>query len=315
MLATVLGVLGIAPLIVGVVVLAAFIATACSGSKDEKDGGVVKDAAPPPKPQCDAFDKGSGKTHIDQQSFDAMNNVWGEDFAKVKTENWHRHTRIYFGATAPLYKTTCENPSLLDGNAGAYMGGVKSFFEDYYATKANSADDGILVLIGGVGPAKLQDTVVTGGLEQMSSASVTQADFAELLTGCYYYNKATEFEGVIDKYSDPSGRKLPKTDKDTAKEWLKLAQSTIDRFAQMDEVALNEALTDRQQELLIALMDAVDSYGRTLKTGKGGGSGDPKCTKTDAECKEKGKRWKLDKIKCICIKEKLGGSINAGEPK
>ena len=296
MLATVLGILGIAPLVVAAVVIGAgLIASACSGSKGEDD---VEDAAPPRKP-CDAFDKGSGETHIDQQSFDTMKNVWGEDFAKGNTENWHRHTRVYFGAAAPLYKTTCENPTLLDGDAGEYMVGVKSFFEDYYATKANSADDGILVLIGGLGPSDVSDTIMASGLEAMSAADVTQADFAELLTACFYYNKAIEFDGVGDKYSNPSGRKLPKAEKEAAGKWLELAQPIIGRFMQMDEVALNEALTDRQQEILLVLGNAVESYGKTIEIKDHVPPDGPCPDLTKADCKKLGRV--LDLVKCKCV--------------
>jgi len=296
MLATVLGLLGIVPLVVGAVALTALLIAGCSGSKDdEEDAGQPA----PPKPKCDAFDKGSGDTHIDQQSFDAMNNVWGEEFAKASTDNWHRHTRIYFGATAPLYGTTCENPTLLDGDAGVYMGGVKSFFEDYYATKANSEDNGILVLIGGVGPADVADTAVASGLEAMSAADVTQKDFAELLQACYYYNKAIEFEGVQDKYLNPSGRKLSNAEKEMAGTWLGLAKPIIDRFMTMDEVALNEALTDRQQEILFVLGRAVDAYENTIKVvdyvpPKG-------CKITEEDCKMMGKVLNLVKCKCVPI--------------
>jgi hypothetical protein len=295
MLATVLGILGIVPLVVGAVALTALIIAGCSGSKEEED---VKDAAPLPKP-CDAFDKGSGETHIDQQSFDAMKNVWDEDFAKANTENWHRHTRIYFGAAAPLYKTTCENPTLLDGDAGELIDGTKLFFEDYYATKANSADDGVLVLIGGLAPADVANTVVAGGLEAMSAADVTQADFAELLTACHFYNKAIAFGGVKDRYSNPSGRKLSKGQKEAAETWLELAQPILDRFMGMDEVALNEALTDRQQEILFILGQAVESYGNTIKIG------DPPppipCKLTKEDCDKLGNVLNLAKCKCVSI--------------
>lgn len=297
MLATVLGVLGVIPLlVVAAVAGVALLAAGCSGGKDDE----VEDAStPPPEPKCDAFDRGSGETHIDQRSFDAMKNIWGEDFAKASVDNWHRHTRIYFGATSSLYKTTCENPSLLDGEAGIYMGGVKSFFEDYYATKANSADDGIMVLIGGVAPADVTDTVVASGLEAMSAADVTQKDFAELLQACFYYNKAIEFENVQDKYSNPSGRKLSKGEKEAAGKWLELAQPIIDRFMQMDEVALNEALTDRQQEILFALGRATDSYGDTIKITD---YVPPKeCKLTEADCEKLGRALNLMKCKCVPI--------------
>lgn len=292
MLATVLGILGLVPLILGVVALTALIAAGCSGSKEEDD---VKDAAPPPKP-CDAFDKGSGETHIDQQSFDAMKNVWDEDFAKASTENWHRHTRIYFGAATPLYKTTCENPTLLDGDAGKLMDGTKSFFEDYYATKANSADDGILVLIGGLAPAEVADTIVASGLEAMSAADVTQADFSELLTACFYYNKAIEFEGVKDRYSNPSGRKLSKAQKEAAGKWLELAQPILDRFMGMEKATLNESLTDRQQEILFVLGSAVDSYRKTIEW-----NDIPPCKKTEADCEKLGRVLNLARCKCVPI--------------
>lgn len=296
MLATVLGILGFVPLVLGVVALTALVAAGCSGSKEEDD---VKDASPPPKPKCDAFDRGSGQTHIDQQSFDAMKNVWNEDFAKASTENWHRHTRIYFGATASLYETTCENPTLLDGDAGKLIGGTKLFFEDYYATKANSADDGILVLIGGLAPADVADTVIASGLEAMSTADVTQADFAELLQACFYYNKAIEFEGVMDRYANPSGRKLSKDEKTAAGTWLDLAKPIVDRFMQMDEAALNEALTDRQQEILFVLGQAVESYGDTIKIGD---TPPPKpCKLTEADCKKLGRALSLAKCKCVPI--------------
>ena len=67
----------------------------------------------------------------------------------------------------------------------------------------------------------------------------------------------------------------------------------------MDEVDLNEALTDRQQEILFALGQAVESYGNTIKIGD---PPPPKpCKLTKADCNKLGRALNLAKCKCVPI--------------
>lgn len=298
MLAIVLGGLGI----LAVCLTVGAIVAACGSNKVDQEEDV---ASQPPEPECDEHARAEDESNIDQQSFDAMKNLWGEKFDEANAESWHRHTRIYFGATAPLFKTTCEDEALKAGPAGEYMGEVSGFFEDYYSTKANSLDDGVLVLIGGLAPADVEDfgeadatvdPILEKGIDAMAAADVTQGEFANLLKACYWYNLAAV--KANDKYSDPSGKTFSKKDKALAMAYLSNAENILNRFNEMDEADLNEALDDRQQELLFALGEAVKGYAKTLTDTDWV---PPKCKLKPKDCKKEGKV--LDKVECECVKE------------
>jgi len=274
----------------------AFLPAGCGSSEPI---GAEPDAEPEP-PECDGFARGQDESYIDQGSYDAMNYVWGDKLGQMKPENWNRHTRIYFGAATPLYRTVCEEPSLREGDVGQYMDDVAGFFDDYYATKANSQDDGILVLIGGLAPADVSGfddasgAMIEGALGTMAGADATQKDFSILLQACYWYNMATA--KAADRFFKPSGRKLSASDKGLAKAYLSNMDNYLNHFADMDDEKLNQVLDDRQQELLFRLMDAAIDYRKTLD----GSPPPPKCTLQKAvKCKKQGKV--LDEETCKCV--------------
>ncbi len=267
--------------------------------------GAELDAEPEP-PKCDDFVRGKSESYIDQRSYDAMNYVWGDKLEQLKPENWHRHTRIYFGAATPLFRTVCENPSLRKDDVEQYMDDVQGFFNDYYETKANSQDDGILVLIGGLAPADVagfddaSGAMIEGALNSMAGADVTQKDFAILLQACYWYNMATV--KATDRFFDPSGRKLSASEKGLAKAYMSNMDNYLNHFADMDDAKLNEVLDDRQQELLFRLMNAAIDYRKTLDDKPP----PPKCTLQKAvKCKKQGKA--LDEETCECVDELSSG--------
>jgi hypothetical protein len=239
----------------------------CSSPKEVK-----QDATPPKEegPKCDEFAKDKPHSMVDQDSFDTMHILWSGDVAKAHAGNWHREARIFFGATTRIFGTACVDPSTVDGKTKEYQDGIKIFFEKHYAERAKASEDGILVLIGGIAPESVLEDSFTAAVKAAVGADSSQKDFAEVLAGCYHFNKATE--QAMNRFTDKaSGVRLSAADKAVARAELTKAEELIAPYiklideGRLDE--LNQKLDDRQQEILLRLRDAIDGYKRTLGNG------------------------------------------------
>lgn len=285
MLATLLGILGIAPVVWGIAALAVFL-IGCGTSKKEDDAS-PPDAAPPPptspitppepeKQKCDNFPKEESKYMVDQQSYDTAHIIWKGEMSKTHMPNWHRNARIFFGADYHLFKTTCEDESIASGKVIELENAVTSCFGGHYEASADPEENGMLVLIHCIGAGKMDSNDFMISHRAMSAFNQTQADWIEVKQACHHFDKATE--NAANRFSKPSGKKLAKVGKVAAHEELAKAQSIIAPYIKMIDEGmwdeLNSALTDRQQEILFTLIGAMNAYGPTL--GKAGKTGSTK---------------------------------------
>ncbi len=272
----ILGILCVAPILlfIGAAALALLV-SGCSGCEDTKEE--VKDAAPPPPPPPpDPFAKEEGYPNVEPDSFEAVETLWSkEEIKKANLENWHRKTRMFIGTADQLYRSTVvgDKAPEIYKETKDYREAVTDFFEDHYKEAADKTEDGMLVLMAGLAPEKMDEKSIYGAFKAMGvkieylgeGGPNQETEYIELLKAVYHFNKAVE--KADKRFSKPNGLRLKKDDKDDAKEEIKKAEKILEKFADMKPSDLNEALTDDQQELLEFLIGALADYKKTLGGG------------------------------------------------
>ncbi len=270
-----LGILAIA-CVIGLVV------SGCSGSEDE----VKKPDAAPPEPSQDPFAKNPQFPQVEPDSYVAYTYLWRDDIKKAQIDNWHRKASIYFGTTDQLYKAIDEDDKVKE-KAGEYTNAVKGFFENHYSAPADKSQQGLLVLLAGIAPISVDESIVFGALDAMAATSTEEKFFADLMKAFYHFNKAVEH--ADKRYIEPNGFKMSPEQKEDARKHLKKMAEILKKFEDMDGPALNKALTHQQQELLDFLRGSAEKYEKTLV--KSGRIVDPcKENPNDPRCKGGGTR-------------------------
>ncbi len=260
-------------IIAGVVSIALLIS--CSSEEDNEE------ARPSGEPKCDSFEKPNSKYQmIDQASFDAMKYIWGKDIDSANAGNWHREARVFIGAAADLFKTSCANPAVDKWSVRNYFGGVRHIFEEHYEKKASQAEDGMLVLIAGLAPSKLDPTIMQDALSTMVQADESQRPFSQVLLACQRFNMA------MDDYKERFlriGEGFPTLQKGSSKSDMWNVGSVLEIFDSCENIEvgrftkdsstiatcrtecndrtdIDQVLSDRQQTILKSLRQAYYYY-------------------------------------------------------
>ena len=259
------------PLVIAAAVGVALLLSSCSSEEDEEK------ARPSDKPKCDSFEKFNPKHRmIDQSSYDAMNQIWKADVNQANAGNWHREARVFIGAAADLFKTSCTDPTVNKSSVQSYFSAVRSFFQDHYNKKASQSEDGMLVLIGGLAPAELAPDVIQDALNTMAKADESQMLFSQLLLACHRFN--VEMDGLKGRFSRLDAG-FPRFDKDSSKSDMWQVGSILETFDNCENIEvgrlttnsstiatcrtecpdradIDQKLSDRQQTILNSLRQA-----------------------------------------------------------
>ncbi|MFH1829531.1 MAG: hypothetical protein ABH871_01975 [Pseudomonadota bacterium] len=255
-------------LIAGVIALVTLVA----GCDDSEPPAPKQTEEPPAPPPPDPFAKDETHPNVEPDSLAAYKYLWGKDPNKANLDKWHRDARIYFGAADRLYKIASDDEDVKKVS-GAYTDAVKSFFEKHYEGAANQSEEGLLVLIAGLAPTSIEESVVFGAIQAMGAKVSEELAFVDLIKAFFYFNKAVE--KADNRYAKPDGHTLKLEEKKEAMVQLEKLDKILKKFDEMDKADLNKALTDEQQVLLETLKQAAADYGKTLIARGGRGKPPP----------------------------------------
>jgi hypothetical protein len=281
----------------------------------------------PPKNPCDTFARRDEYHMVDKESFRAMNFLWGKKLSEAQLTKWHPSARLHAGAATKLFEPLCEKGQKVGANADVkkYVQGMQDFFEGYYGAKQEDtpkpidvtirellegtpgskrretqkdtaksrrrdADNGLLVLIGGLAPAKLEQGTLVGALEALSGEQPKQREFAKLLRAAYHFNKAADASDAHRRFTAPRSS-IPYASYDlvcllkfrspgetkyqrctnverTLEGSAARRRSARHHLAEFEKVLASidaSKLTDRQQNLLGAMQSLVPPLSKSLK--------------------------------------------------
>ncbi|MFA4974010.1 MAG: hypothetical protein WC683_15475 [bacterium] len=263
------------PLIIAGAVGIALLISGCSSEEDKEEARSSEGR------KCDSFEKPNSKYQmIDQASFDTMKYIWGKDIDSANAGNWHKEARVFIGAAADLFKTSCTNPAVDKWSVRNYLGSIRHFLEEHYEKKASQAEDGMLVLIAGLAPSKLDSTIMQDALSTMVQADESQRPFSQVLLACQRFNM------VMDDYKERFlriGEGFPTLRKDSSKSDMWNVGSILDVFDSCENIEvgrrtinsstiatcrtecndradIDQVLSDRQQVILNSLKQAYYYY-------------------------------------------------------
>lgn len=273
------------PFILAGIAIAGLFAIGCSG-KDETDNpaGVPQPdagAKKPEPPKCDAFAKEPDLKFLDEKSHDLCRYFWKQGLAPACLYNWKPDVRLYFGAAKELFRPTCAQPNLIDGNVNEYMNGVRSFFESHYNNiddypQIAAREDSIIVLLAGLAPASKGEAVVYGGLDVLAGADKENAEFAKLLKAAYHFNLACDLAKVRDRFANPVEKCDAKEDRAKALEEIRKSVALMN--------GINRAeLNDRQIKFYDRLDAASERINGSLEKPCGIPCHGPKCHPKDTK--------------------------------